>query len=88
MFVNSTRFKQVCQLLLSLIVASWILDHRDSILMSEDSILATRNSKRSSFETRGLSLDFRASSVNLLLSGTVNFLVELKPLFLESLQGS
>ena len=36
-----------------------------------DSIHASRNSKRSSFQTQGSSLEFRASSVNLLLSGTV-----------------
>ena len=39
------------------------LDHRNSILTSIDSILASRNSKCSSFETWGLSLEFRASSV-------------------------
>ena len=50
---------------------SSIVETRDSTLVCRDSILASRNSKRLSFETWGSSIEFRASSVNLHLSGTV-----------------
>ena len=59
-------------------LASWILDPRSSKLETRSSRLETqslhletRNSKRLSFKTRGSGLKFRASSVNLLLSSTV-----------------
>ena len=47
------------------------LDPQDSILETRDSILETRSSNVSSIEAWGSSLEARVSSVNLLLSGTV-----------------
>ena len=46
-----------------------------SIIETQDLILASRNSKRSSLETQGSSYEFRGSSVNLLLSGTVSIIL-------------
>ena len=57
---------------------SSISETRDSILASRDSILASQNWKCSSFKMRGSNLEFPASSVNLLLSGTVEISVQRK----------
>ena len=69
--INSTNIwtaTWLYNIILSENLAYWILDHRDLIL-------ASRNSKCSSFETWGLSLESRLSSVNLLLNGTVGQII-------------